>query len=166
MWKRCIQMAMLLSLLTIGIGGLWGCSNTPTVASHTPEEITAVAISYAGMDRSVNYSFWLRNEADTWLFDATCFIHQNEVETELVGCPITAEEKDACMSILVENDTITYVEDHASTKQNHAADAESTSIVLTFSDGTQCMASGTQPALGAFFYSLAETYADAGASAS
>lgn len=159
-------MAMLLSLLTIGIGGLWSCSKVPTPASHTPEEITAVAISYAGMDRSVNYSFWLRNEADAWLFDATCFIHQNEVETELVGCPITAEEKDACVALLVENDTITYVENHSSTNQNHAADAESTSIVLTFSDGTQCVASGTQPALEAFFYSLAETYADAGSSAS
>lgn len=159
-------MAMLFSLLTIGIGGLWSCSKAPAPASHTPEEITAVAISYAGMDRSVNYSFWLRNEADAWLFDATCFIHQNEVETELVGCPITAEEKDACVALLVENDTITYVENHSSTNQNHAADAESTSIVLTFSDGTQCVASGTQPALEAFFYSLAETYADAGSSAS
>lgn len=159
-------MAMLFSLLTIGIGGLWSCSQAPASTSHTPEEITAVAISYAGMDRSVNYSFWLRKEADEWLFDATCFIHQNEVETELTGCAITAEEKDACMALLVENDTITYVETHASKTQNHAADAESTSIALTFSDGAQCVASGTQPALEAFFYSLAEAYADAGSSAS
>lgn len=57
-------MAMLLSLLTIGIGGLWGCSKTPTPASHTTDEITAIAIAHAGMDRSYNYSFGLRSEGD------------------------------------------------------------------------------------------------------
>lgn len=159
-------MAMLLSLLTVGIAGLWGCSKTPTPASHTTEEITAIAIAHAGMDRSYNYSFGLRLEGDAWLFSATCFIHQNEVEAELVSCPISAEEIEMCMSLLVENDTITYVENHTSTKQHHAADAESNSIVLTFSDGTQCEASVTQSALTPFFYSLAEKYADADVSAS
>lgn len=158
-------MAMLFSLLTIG---LFGCGKTTTAVAHTTEDITAVAISRSGcMDQSCNYFFWLRAEEDTWLLNATCFIRRNEiegVETELIGCPITAEEVNECMSLLEENDSITYVEKHKSTKQNHAVDADVESIVLTFSDGTQCVSSKTQAVLGEFFYNLTEKYADDSAS--
>lgn len=163
MRKRFIRTAILLSLLTVGIGGLWGCDKTPAPAAHTAEEITAVAVSHSGMDRSYNHSFYLRTEADEWLFDAACFTCQHEVETELVDCPVTAEEIDECMSVLTENDIIAYVENHSSAKKNnHASDAESSSIALTFSDGTQCIAEASRVALETFFYDLAERYADAG----
>lgn len=162
MRKRFIHTAVLFSLLTIGIGGLCGCGNPPAV--HTTEELTAVSISHAGMDRSYNYSFGLHSDADVWLFEAACFINQNEVEIELTSCPITAEEADECMSILAENDLIAYVENHKSTKQVYAPDMESKNLALTFSDGTQYTVSETQSELKAFFYGLAEKYANADSS--
>lgn len=164
MLKQCIKTAMLFSLLTIGFGGLCCCGKTPAAVSHTTDELTAVSISYAGMDRSYNYSFGLHSDADVWLFEAACFINQNEVEIELTSCPITAEEADECMSILAENDLIAYVENHKSTKQVYAPDMESKSLALTFSDGTQYTVSETQSELKAFFYGLAEKYANADSS--
>lgn len=163
MWKRSIRKAVLLSLLSIGIGGLFGCSKSPTDTAHTTNDITAVAISYSGMNRSSNYSFCLRSDSNEWLLDAECFIQDKEVERALSGCPVTAEEVDECMTVLMDNDTIGCVKKHKSMDFLHTlfnvSDDENESIVLTFSDGTQCAASISQPTLEAFFYSLAEKYA-------
>lgn len=141
---------------------LWGCANASPTAAHTISEITSVSISCGEMDRSYSYSFWLHANDDTWLFDASCFTKQHEIETSLTDCVITEEETAAILAILEQNDSIAFVENYvAKHKSNNGIpDASSYGFALTFSDGAQYSADKQQKELETHFYSLAEKYAN------
>lgn len=156
--KRKLFVVFIMSLFSIG--WLWGCApNAPTV-THSAADITAIAVSCGEIDRSQSYSFWLHNEGEAWLLDASCFTQQKEVETELKDCAINDEEKNAVFAILEQNDSIAFVENYAQKQPvKNVADGSSYSFALTFTDGTQYVADKQQAELEAFFYDLTEKYA-------
>ncbi len=159
---RALRKATLAGVLTLGIGGgLAGCETPAQSAVHTVNELTAVSISYGSMDRSVSYSFALYESGEEWLFDAECFTDSYEVETSIVECVVSEEEKVALLDIIVKNDSIVYAESYKAGSGGVGSDTEAYGFCLTFSDGSQYPTGGAgtaQSELEAFFYDLAEKY--------
>lgn len=143
------------------VGCFWGCSNASPTPIHTTADVTLLSISCSEMDRSYSYSFWMHSGESGWLFDASCFVQQNELEVELIDCPLSEEEKSAVLSIIEESDCL---ESMKSTKKNQlmgggTQDGSTYSFTLMFSDGTQLLDNKRQAELESVFYTLAEKYA-------
>ncbi|MGN1126262.1 MAG: hypothetical protein ACI4RI_02370 [Ruminococcus sp.] len=54
---------------------LFGCNKNPVKPDR---ELTSVSISQNHMDRTYCYSFWVRKENDSYLFDAECILADDD----------------------------------------------------------------------------------------
>ena len=147
-----------MAILSLLFGAV-GCNKSTRAPKHTLSDITAVSIACGHMDRSYGYSFGIYKQQESWLFDAECFTHNNEIETTFEKCVIEAEDVDELFEILERNDSVSYAEAYKpKANSSNTADAEIYSFGLTFSDSTQCTTDDEQPELCRYFYRLAEKY--------
>lgn len=148
-------------LMTALLCGLFGCGRTENIREHALDDLTAVSISCAEMDRCYSYSFLMRRERDTWLFDADCFTQAFEAETQLKDVPVSSEIAERLLVLVEDNELIAHAESYSVGKRllDAASDGSAYAMCLSFSDESQYVANGRQEALERFFYQLAEELA-------
>ncbi len=125
---------------------------------HTKEDIVAISICYAQMERTQCYFFGAYRENNLWFFDAQCFLSDEQTEVRWEKEPLSPEEVEELFSILEETDVLSRLQTANQTKKLPLSvkDEETRVFCLTFSDSTQVSFDEEQPQLVQFFYRLAE----------
>lgn len=157
MKKHTLRVILMLVALMTLFSDLFGCGKPQKV--HTMEDLTALSISHAQMERTQCYSFCAYLEKERWFWDAQCFLSEEE-EVLLEKCPLSSEQLEELFSILRETDVLTQMESSKKKKRLpfSVKDEETSALCLTFSDSTQTTLAHEQPELKQFFYRLAETH--------
>ncbi len=153
-WKAVAAVGLLATL-----AGLFGCTKTPKPPKHKISDISSVSISCSHMDRCYGYYFWVRRDGDVWLFDATCFTNDHEVETVFENREVSSEDIDELSKILERNGSISYAENYKKPKKLpfEVMDETIYTFCLAFSDGSKYNTNDPQKELEQFFYRLAES---------
>lgn len=149
---------MVLGFLFFGM--ISGCKKTDVPADHTLSEITAISISCGNDDRCCSYSFWAHKEDQIWLFDAQCYLPDQDVATVFHNYELSQPKMQIALRILEENKSIAYVENYKQPKKFSlsAVDETTYAFCLTFSDQKQYLSYDRQEDLEEYFYRLAEEY--------
>lgn len=145
------------------IAGMFGCKKTPKPADYELSDISEVSVSCCHMDYSFGYVFRLHLEDGKWLFDAECFTHDREVQTEFENREVSEEDAVRLLDIVKNNDLITYAANYKKPPASPFVVLDDTtySFRLTFTDGSYYSTSDCQSEPEEYFYSLAEKYGDA-----
>ncbi len=116
----------------MGLFSLTGCQSKKPADGG---ELTAVAVSMATMDRTVNYTFSLVCQNGQYLLTASYW--QNDDEISFENQPATAEQWNELDKIITDNEIADYVSRHpVSSNSSGAADKPVYRLALTYSDGT------------------------------
>lgn len=115
-------------------------------------ELISVALSRAEMDQSCNFDFHIYKEETEWLFNAECFLPTSDTEIVVASVRITAEETETLFSLLNPKCK------RKKRRLFHARDLGTTSLCLTFADGSRLTDEGEQTKVAAFFFALAKKY--------
>lgn len=128
---------------------------------HTTDDISSVSISCGHMCRSCGYSFWVHAEGSTLLFDADCFIHQQEIPAVLASIAISGGEFETLLDLIRADQLIQYAEQYKQPPRSPIVILDDTTygFCLTFKDGTSLLTRDRQEKLETYFYALAEKYA-------
>lgn len=157
--NKIIRAVLVLALLSF-ISGLFGCKGkTPR---HSAKDIRGVSVSCGHMNRSFGYSFWVRTDSKSVLFDADCFTQNKEIPTVLEAVEISESEFDELMKIIEEKQLIKYAENYKKPPKSPFMVLDDTTYAfnLTFTDGENILTNDRQEELENFFCALAEKYAE------
>lgn len=154
---KAVRIVALLSL----ISGLFGCKGT-TAPQHTTADISGVSISCGHMNRAYGYSFWVRMDGKTPVFDADCFTHEWEVPTVLESVEIDEDEFEELLKIIEDNQLIQYAENYKQPSKSPILVLDDTTYAfcMDFTDGKSFLTNDRQEELETYFYALAEKYAE------
>lgn len=154
-----IRAVIVLAFLSF-ISGLFGCKGkTPR---HSAADIRGVSVSCGHSNRSFGYSFWVRTDSKSVLFDADCFTHNRETPTVLEAVEISESEFEELLKIVEEKQLIQYAEKYKKPPKSPFLVLDETTYAfnLTFTDGENFLTKDRQEELESFFYALAEKYAE------
>lgn len=151
--------AILAAALLSFVSELSGCTAPP---KHTTTEISGVSISCGHMNRSYGYSFWVRADNSSMLFDADCYTGNYEIPTVLESVEISNDEYAELMKIIEEAQLIQYAENYKKPPKSPVFVSDETTYCfsLTFTDGENYLTYNRQEELENYFYALAEKYAE------
>lgn len=158
---RCNMKAVLIVMALLSLfSGLFGCRGQ-TPPKHTAAELTGASISCGHMNRLFGYSFWVRKDGSSLLFDADCYTHEREVQTVLESVEITESEFEELLTVITDNQLIQYAENckQPSKSPIMAMDETTYAFSLSFADGESYLTKDRQEELENYFYTLAEKYA-------
>ena len=144
------------------MSNLFGCTKSPDKSKHhEPSDLTVISISCCHMDFSYGYSFTLSKESGVWRFNAECFTHEHEQQTNFENRAVSDEDIAEMLDIIERNGTIQYAENFKKPKKPlfEVMDQTTYSLYIRFSDGSDYNADLTSrhdSELENYFYRLAE----------
>ena len=155
-FKKAVILLELLAMFS----ALFGCGESRS-AQHEISELRSISMSCGHSNHCYSYSFFLRKEGETWLFDAECFTKDREEETVFSSKAVGDGELEALFDILERSGTIAYAESYKKPKKFPftVLDAPMYGFALTFTDGSVYNTDSAGDArhdLEDFFYRLAE----------